>query len=315
MNSIKSNLFIVGASKSGTTSLHEYLDQHPDIYMSQIKETNYFATDLKEIWGKEAIDVLLHEEDLLNYFKGNQKKIKTAIIKSATFYEKLLFPGKEKKIRGESSVSYLLSKKAAKNIYKYNKDVKIIIILRNPYKRAFSQYIMELRLGTLPPNTTFIQAIEEFGRSQYIEIGQYFEQVRRYLGTFPKKNVLIIRFSTFKKEIKNTLKDTFQFLNVDTSFYVNPTIHNPAKLPKYNFINYFISKNKFLEKLRYRLGYYIPERIKGALTKILYKNSNLKIKEKEVKYLIPYFEKNISKLENLLEEDYSDLRAKKIIGN
>ncbi len=303
---MKANVFIVGASKSGTTSLHEYLNEHPEIFMSPIKETNFFATDLREIWGDNAMEVLLNEKDLKHYFQGGLKKIKSVIIQSAEFYERLFKLGEDYPIRGESSVSYLLSKEAAKNIYNYNPSSKIIAILRNPYKRAFSQYVMELGLGTIPPNISFIDAVKKFKREQYIEIGTYSSQIKRYLDLFPNDNILVIKFKSLKSNLQKTMKKIYLFLGVEPSFQINPKIYNTGKLAKLNLITYLISKVKWLEKLRYHLGYYLPEEIKRFLISLFYKDSNLKISERESEFLKPYFNQDINILNNLLKIDFSD---------
>lgn len=104
----KPDFFIVGAPKSGTTAMHEYLGQHPDIFMPKVKESHHFATDL------------LPPNRPNSYYRSIDNYL--AIFKGA----------RNEKIVGESSVFYLYSKTAAKNIYEFNKDSKILIMVRNP---------------------------------------------------------------------------------------------------------------------------------------------------------------------------------------
>lgn len=106
------NCSIVGMPKAGTTSLHEYLAQHPDIFMSPDKEPHYFSTDL-----------LQEGEEMHGFAKYTRYP-------SPEAYQ-ALFSGRDtEKIIGESSVFYLFSKNAAKELYAHNPDIKIIIMLR-----------------------------------------------------------------------------------------------------------------------------------------------------------------------------------------
>ena len=150
------NFFIVGAAKSGSTALQEMLSKHPNIYMSPVKEPHYFSNDIKKNdfttlnkkFRKQRIKFdsdgsvvprhqlyIDNEEDYLRLFKDSCENHKSL---------------------GEASVSYLYSKNAAKNIYQFNSNSKIIIILRNPIDRAFSHFLMDLRLG----NTKFTNFID-----------------------------------------------------------------------------------------------------------------------------------------------------------
>ena len=106
------NLFIVGAAKSGTTSLHNYLNQHPDIFMSNLKEPHYLIN--KEI-GVDRIP-----SGITNYIN----------------YLDLFLEGKEMRYRGESSVMYLMYPEIVipKIIHQFGKDSKIIIMIRNQPK-------------------------------------------------------------------------------------------------------------------------------------------------------------------------------------
>ena len=112
------NLFIVGAAKSGTTSLHNYLNQHPDVFMCTPKEPHFLINN--EI-GKDRISI------------GVSDKNK---------YLNLFLKGKKKQYRGESSVMYLMYPDIVipKINQQYGEDCKIIIMLRNPIERAYSGF-------------------------------------------------------------------------------------------------------------------------------------------------------------------------------
>ena len=131
---MKVNTFIVGAPKAGTTSLHYYLQQHPEVCMSAIKEPNFFtAANVSDLYYD--VDPILNEDDY-----------------------HLIFSDLKKKVVGEASVSYLYYPLIADKIFEYNPKAKIIILLRNPVQRAFSHYLMDKRLGLC--NVSLLEVIE-----------------------------------------------------------------------------------------------------------------------------------------------------------
>ena len=114
------NLFIVGAPKCATTSLHHYLQQHPDIAMCKIKEPHFFCTDFHR-----ECDTFHQAPTLFE-------------IRDESAYLSLFSHWKGEKIVGESSTSYLYSQTAADHIYDFNADAKIIIVLREPVSLLYS---------------------------------------------------------------------------------------------------------------------------------------------------------------------------------
>ncbi|RLG08342.1 MAG: sulfotransferase, partial [Thaumarchaeota archaeon] len=109
----KPNFFIVGAPKCGTHAMYTFLKAHPEIFMPERKEFQYFATDLVRGTQYE-----LSEEEYLSYFRI----------------------AKDEKRLGEASTWYLYSKKAASNIKKFNPHAKIIVMLRHPIEMMYSYW-------------------------------------------------------------------------------------------------------------------------------------------------------------------------------
>ena len=195
------NLLIVGAAKSGTTSLHNYLKQHPDIYMSNHKEPHF----------------LINNEIGVNRIpKG---------INNLQDYSNLFSNGASHKYRGESSAMYLqFPEIAIKNIDRYlDEDVKIIIMLRNPIERAFSGY-QHVKRYNLDEDLDFEDALEISEQryftnnnitpaSRYIHIGMYNEFVRKFKTKF-KTNVHIIIYKDFINNTNQELSRLFIFLGI-----------------------------------------------------------------------------------------------------
>ena len=181
------NLLIVGAAKSGTTSLHNYLNQHPSIFMCSPKEPHFLIN--KQIGEQRIPKGVLSLEDYKSLFKGASTK----------------------KYRGESSVMYLLFPEfAIKNINKYlSKDVKIIIMLRNPVERAYSGY-QHVKRYNLMESLSFEKALDQSENryhnisnmtpaSRYLELGMYFEQVKIFIEEFD--NVHVIIYDDYKNDL------------------------------------------------------------------------------------------------------------------
>lgn len=194
------NFFIVGAPKCGTTALDYHLSLHPEIFMAK-KELHYFGSDLGMIHDD------LSEDDYLNLFNDTESKIK-----------------------GESSVWYLYSKKAAKEIKAFNPNAKIIIQLRKP-----SEMIPSLHSQYVYNGIESLKAFEEafeydisneakacslFNiRPKYIDSAMYNEQVQRFLNVFDTKNVLIVLHDDLSRNFNQIYQQTLQFLGVNnTSF-------------------------------------------------------------------------------------------------
>ena len=214
---IKPNFLIVGAAKSGTTSLYRYLRQHPDIFMPEWKELSLFIGDS---FGP------LHR------------------VKKPYYYQKAFSKVQNQTAVGEASTAYLFDEAAPKIIKEQLGTIRIIIILRDPVDMCYSLYNHQLRKeGETIENFEAALAIEEGRRRDpefkkncygwhanyyYYQRASYYQQVKRYMDTFGKDHVLIILFEELVSETLRVVKKTFQFLGVDDAFVPEIKIHNPA---------------------------------------------------------------------------------------
>ncbi len=305
------NFFIVGAAKSGTTSLYNYLDQHPDVYMSPIKEPHYFSKDIKlQDFNKEYRE---HNTfDIIKYLAKNKlEKKHIAYINDLDSYLQLFREQRNEKCIGEMSSGYLYSKEAAQRIYDFNPHSKIIVILRNPIERTFSHWLMGLQIG-LVKNQNFLDAVMQdyalekkgWGISYtYIELGLYFEQIKRYYDIFPSNNIKIFLFDDLQENAKKVSAELFAFLDINLfeSIDYNKK-YNVTKLPKNAFIKNLIH-NKFLKLLTSP----IPTSAKNILKNTLYSQKPIpKLTKYDRESLIPFFKEDIKKLEYLINRNLTN---------
>jgi hypothetical protein len=210
------NFFFVGAARCGTSSLANYLGQHPQIGFSLQKEPNYFIfcdRDIHSLPGPAASQVLY--EELYKHSVCDQDA-----------YQQLFVPIQDRKARGEGSVRYLYWPHIPDRIAKAVPDAKIIIMLRNPVDRLWSHYAMMKARYHLEPATLEDAIRLEPQRIRdgwgydwhYVAVGRYLEQVRRYLETFGKNKVRIYFFEDFNQSPHKICEDIFSFLGVDPGF-------------------------------------------------------------------------------------------------
>ena len=295
MNSKLPNFLIVGTAKAGTTSLYNYLKQHPEIYLSDPKEPKFISS--------QFIKYTLRGD-------GN-KKAEKDIVKTFSEYKKLYKNVENEIAIGDATAENLYyAEKAVSEIKKYLGDPKIIMILRNPIDRAYSSYMHTRRDGE--EKLSFEEALKEEKKRiennwrmiwHYKAIGLYYDQVRAYLNNFSKVKIYLFEDLVNNKE--EIISDLFNFLEVDTKFIPNTkAIYNKTGMPRSKIIPNIVYKSpRFLRPLLNL----IPLNIRKYIgMKVI--NSNLKkpkMKSKTKKYLINYYKKDILKLQNLINRDLS----------
>ncbi|MDB9895744.1 sulfotransferase domain-containing protein [Flavobacteriales bacterium] len=282
---MKVDFFIVGAPKAGTTSLYKYLNQHQDVVMSSVKEPNYFS--------KEELE----SQDL--YYASKN-------ITDEKDYHSLFQANGEKKKLGEASVSYLFYPKVSKRIFTYNKDAKIIIILRNPVDRAYSHYKMDFRLGFVKRDFEDLVLNNNQEGSlfyqQYIDLGLYHLQVKSYIDEFGSTNVCVMFYEDLKKDRATFVNNIFSFLNLKSDSNINFNLkYNKSKLPSNNFMRYLYS----ISLVRKTASFLFNERLINFINKNFFRESNQEIESKVRHKLNQVFLNDIFMLEKLLNKDLS----------
>jgi hypothetical protein len=206
----KPDLFIVGAPKSGTTSLYDYLSGHPQVYMSPLKEPLYFCPDVRSGGRRPRLEWPGDEERYLALFKDarNEKRL------------------------GEATTRYLVSREAPRLISAFHPGARIIVMLREPIDTMHALHHERVSHGhediddfeealaadgdrrhgrRLPPATNLLGAV-------YRETVDYSNHLERWLGFFPRDQVRVIVFDDFAGNTPHEFRGVLQFLDVDPDY-------------------------------------------------------------------------------------------------
>lgn len=215
------DFFLVGAPKCGTTALYAMLGAHPEIFVSPMKEPDFFAADIRKAVagsralrpGEEPID------DWLRYLE---------LFRGATVSQR----------RGEGSVSYLASRVAARAIHERCPDARILMVLRDPADRLFSHYAAAVAArSTRESFADWLRAAAMREKSDTAPIGpvvagRYGTNLQRYLAVFPPSRIHIAWHQDYVSDPAATVRRVFEFLGVDQARQVPVNIRlNETRVP------------------------------------------------------------------------------------
>jgi hypothetical protein len=292
------NFLVIGAAKSGTTSLYHYLAQHPDVFMSPVKEPNFFA---------------LEGEKPAFRAPGADERINRWSVTDPDEYRKLYEGANGEKVLGEASPIYLYSEKAAGRIKHHVPEARLITILRNPAERAYSGFL-HLLLNGRETTTDFGEALaleEERKRENwdwiwhYKSMGFYYEQLTRYLESFSQEQIKIYLYEDLERDPAGVVRDAYGFLGVDVSFVPKPPArYNATGIPRSRRLNDLLRTDNPLKSTAKLL---VPKKFRRKLlmnmqNKILVKPP---FPEGERKQLVEEYREDVLKLQGLIGRDLS----------
>ena len=206
---------IAGAQKSGTTALHHFLSRHPDISMGDQQEMHFFDND--EIFAESIDYELLHQ----HYPPAGGP---TNLRQARAGRPRFLSPTAGQAVAGDCTPIYLYWRPAMERIWKYNPQIKLVILLRNPIDRAFAHWNMQRFKDR--ETLDFLDALKEEPRRiaqplsiesrrfAYVERGFYSKQLERVFELFPREQVKLVKFEDFRDQKHETLDGIFGFLGV-----------------------------------------------------------------------------------------------------
>ncbi len=299
------NLLVPGAAKSGTSSLHQLLNQHPDIFMSKIKEPHFFS------WDK-------------HFSRGVEH------------YSKLFEKGKDAKYRGESTTGYMIFPKVIERIRQTLPETpKFIFIFRNPIDRAYSHYWWLRGMGFEKKSfeEAFLYDMEEEPDPEnkysgnykyYYQSGLYGKWIERFYNNFPKENIFVITTEQLKDSPLDTLNSCFEFLNLKKLEKIEIKKENQTLILKnldakiYSNLAIFLRDEKNATFLKNSLKFIVPKKIRGKIFFILdkgletFKNKRAtsmkypKLLEEDRKFILEFYIKDFEKLQKLTGKDFKE---------
>ena len=297
------DFLIIGTAKSGSTALWHYLGQHPQVYMSPRKHTRFFSFRVEDPG-----------------FRGPRLMSESVpyAITDVDAYHALFADATSQTAIGEASHSYLYRPEAPERILRYDPNMKLIAVLRNPAERAHSHYRQMVRDGR-EPLVDFIMALEEeearirdgwWPDFHYVQIGLYYAQLRRYFDLFEHRQIKIYLYEDLSSEPQVVLQDIFRFLGVDDAFIPEIAVrYNASGVPKNKILHSTLQR---LRKLRPVVERALPEQQGRRLLRLgsALHNRNLTRarlpSEVRRKVTDQYFRDDIVRLQSLIGRDLSD---------
>ncbi len=303
MTNNKIDFFIVGAARSGTTTLWHWLKGHPQIFLPETKEPHYFCFMDTEVpyCGKEL------DPDYRKLLITDKQK-----------YDQLYLNGKQGQLRGDASPGYLYFRHTAARIREHNPDAKIICILRDPCSRAFSQFMLHIRSGFEDVrNFDSALAKEKFRISKgwwwghhYLEAGKYAEQWQVYCDQFPKSQRLLLFYDDLSKDPTGTYRKICKFLNIPSlpNAEINLRFNTTAELasvPRFFALHRALLHGAFGSRF---LHFLIPKSVAQLIRRLII-NFNI-IERPELsasgrQKLLEYYESDIDRISKLSGRDLS----------
>ena len=278
------NFILGGAKKAGTTSLYEYLKQHPQVYMTALKEPRFFAYNPADP----------------QHVKMDRQSFP---IRTLDDYTRLFADVRGEQAIGEGSPMYLTSEFARHQIHDLIPDVKLIFSLRHPVERAYSLYTMRLRDGmeNRPPMQAFTEDPERWQRFKY------YEQLQQWFALFPTDQIKVILFDELKARPVAIVQELFGFLEVVPDFVPDMSRqHNVGGVPKSKVLHSVfrtLRRSRFKEMLVNRT----PNRLRSSFTQL--RDANLQksppMSPDVAAYLTELYRDDVVKLADLLQRDLS----------
>jgi hypothetical protein len=311
------NFFVAGAPKAGTTSLYHYLDQHPQIYLSPIKEPNYFAGEMRfenfcPQWQRMAAG---NRAALAGYLQGPATaKFSGGPVPEWGDYLRLFQSANGHRAIGEASVCYLWSPTAPERIAARFPAARIITILRDPVERAFSQHVHALMSADRP--MSFREHVDAGMRATgsemsesypFLHFGRYGEQIERYLQFFPREQVRVVFYDDYQANPAGLLRGLFEFLGVDAGFTPDfTTRHMVAKVPRSYAVNRSLKAMGLWQAGR-RL---LPAALRSYARRLAFRRREaFRLDPADRQYLLDFYREDIRKLSGLLNRDLSSWLA------
>ncbi len=289
---------ILGAMKSGTTALYAMLDAHPEVYMSPVKEPNFFAFAGRDLDFQAPID---QRPDGIN----------NTSITDRDAYEALFEAARRAQARGEASHTSLYWPDAAANVERLIPEARLVAILRDPVERAYSEY-MHFRRDGDEPFSSFEAALEaeeerirdRWALGRYVDRGRYDEQLERYFERFDREQIRVFLHKDLQEAPDELARSLFSHIGVDPAVegVVDRRV-NKSGIPENPWMHRVLTG---LQPIREALAPVIPETVVDWANAL--KNRNLQKPEMDPatrQHVRSLFRPHVERLEEMIERDLS----------
>jgi Sulfotransferase family len=269
---------IIGAMKGGTTSLHRYLRQHPEVFMPERKELNFFV--------HEYVGPPIDPPEERNWSRG------------ITWYERQFIGAERERVAGEASPNYSRYPTypgVAERIAAVVPDVKLIYVVRNPIDRTFSHYLHDFANGR--EQRPLHIALRRDDR--YLAPSRYATQLENYFRVFSPGQVLVLRSDDLLARRAETVSRVLEFIGVNSGVHLHLDFEAHRSSDK-------VRKTRTLTLAR-RFRYLVPRSIRGRLRQLLANpldTSKIEIDTETRKFLTAQFAPDVRRLSELAGEDF-----------
>ena len=294
------NFFIIGVHKAGTTSLYNYLRQHPKIFMSREKEPN-----------------TLFYEFVDGDFSGPPDVIQTQPRRKMQDYVDLFKDAGEATAVGEASF-YLYSDNARNTLQKLAPNARFIVILRNPVDRAYSNYLHLRRVGEERNKDFRVALAQEEMRIrqgyrifwQYKSLGLYAKPLKEYFSTFGRQRFYIQLYENWQANNRGILEEIFTFLKVDSDAVINTgTKFQVGYNTRFTSFAYFLyNKTPMKTALEKTFNPWLPKSLRYPVWSFLAEANRKLADELEPNIrqeLLGFYRQDILELQDMIEMDLS----------
>jgi hypothetical protein len=299
------NFFIAGPPKAGTTSLHHYLRQHPQVYMNPIKEPTFFAAaDLR--FRDDYVATVERERSALHeYLAGPQVRPAQFWVTEWNDYVKMFRNAREQIAVGEASVAYFFFPSAAQAIRARLPGARLMFVLRDPADRLFAWYLMALRRGSRATFRAWLRDAMVGGDDHLpaVDGGRFATHLQRFFDMFPRDQLRVYLYESLRTDARATVRDMFAFLGVDPEQPIDVSHrHNETLVPLFPRVH----------RLRQRilgnasLISWLPGRARNEVRGLYYRRrADFAMDPDDRRFVIDYYRDEILRTADMIGRDLS----------